>query len=329
MADSAVEYARRMTKKQRATDEERAMYRPLNHGRYEIRFGQRAFRLDRQDEHDLLDVEEKNTARSIAENAAPFWDYDANDAAGAGSRPDIVDHRPNQTDIRDQRNRGTCVCFAALACIEAILKSQQNNVVNLSEQYANWVFMRKTGTYNQCDDGLRTTMSARYLSESGVCEEVDYPYEDLDTVKTHCQSAPPANVKARARYGIGSFTLIDRLGLLGPSIANPDYLETVLLNGYDIVFGTKVAWFRPDANGVFDVKLTKFGNAEPSRGAHSMLIVGYDRTGPEPFFILKNSFGDVVGNDGYFYLSYDYIQTYAKYGYFIGSVRTNMPAPGY
>jgi C1A family cysteine protease len=328
MADSAVEYAKRLANKERATDEERAMYRPLNHGRYEIRFGERVFRLDRQDEHDQLDVEEKNTARSIAENSAPFWDYDANAAEDEGSRPDSVDHRPNQTDIRDQMSRGTCVCFASLAGIEAILKSQQNIVVDLSEQYANWVFMRKDGGRNHCDDGLRTTMSARYLSESGVCEEAAYPYEDLDVVKTHCELIPPPDVKAGARFGIGSFTLIDRLGLLGPSIANPDYLEAILANDHDIVFGTHVAWFQPDANGVLDVKLDNFGNPEQSRGGHAMLIVGYDRTGPVPFFILKNSWGDDAGHDGYFHLSYDYIREYAKYGYIIGSVRTDMPPPG-
>jgi hypothetical protein len=52
---------------------------------------------------------------------------------------------------------------------------------------------------------------------------------------------------------------MDRLGLLGPGIANPEYLEVLICHGHDIVFGTNVAWGNPDANGVYDVILDGYG----------------------------------------------------------------------
>jgi hypothetical protein len=321
VADSQLDYAQRLAEKRVATDEELAMYRQISYGRFEISVGDRLFRLDSEDEQDNLDPEERNAA--VARN--PYWDDDAN-APEAADCPDNEDHRTTQTRIKDQGDRGTCVCFASLANLEAILKAQSEQDIDLSEQYANWLYMTQEGR-NQCNDGLRTTLAARYLSTHGVCEESDYPYEDLVEVLTHCTTAPLATAQNNAKYGIGQHVLIDRLGLLGPSIANPAYLEALICRGYDIVFGTHVAWGRPDANGVYDVILDGYGNPVQSRGGHAMLIVGYDRSSPLSYFICKNSWGTETGDSGYYYLSYDYVRTYAKYGYIVEQIRTDMPAP--
>jgi Papain family cysteine protease len=186
--------------------------------------------------------------------------------------------------------------------------------ITLSEQYANWLFMKFEGR-DQCSDGLRTTLAARYLSMQGVCEELDCPYEDLMTVQTHCTLEPSAKAKSNAKYGIKRYALIDRLGHFGPSIANPDYLEAILCYGLDVVFGTHVAWGQPNDDGVYDVILDSYGNPQGSRGGHAMLIIGYNKDVPLPYFICKNSWGVGSGINGYYYLSYDYIRTYAKYGY--------------
>ena len=44
-----------------------------------------------------------------------------------------------------------------------------------------------------------------------------------------------------------------------------------------------------------------------------MLVVGYNRTAN--YFIVKNSRGTGWGHDGYAHISYEYPQTYGKYGY--------------
>ena len=299
------------------------MYRPISHGRHEIDLDGRVFRLDREDQNDFLDAQERVQAdQAVQSNVA--WDAANNQPLAAAPPPAKVDRRPKQTPVKDQDDRGTCVCYASLACLEAIVKTTQNKRVNLSEQYANWLYMKEEGR-NQCDDGIRTTLAARYLSKSGVCGERYWPYENLATVRTHCGDQPSAKAASHAVYGIGAYTLIDRPGLNGPSIANPNYLEALLAGGQDIVFGTNVAWGKPDANGIYDVITDQFGNPVASRGGHAMLIVGYDRTGPLPFFIVKNSWSTTKGVQGYYYLSYDYVRTYAKYGYVVDALRTDMP----
>ncbi len=321
MNDSYQAFLTRLTEKRKATGEEIEMYRPLANGKTALHLENRVFILNSEDDHDRLDATEK----ALAQSENPFWDVAENAPEDIESFPAKVDHRPFQTPIRDQLDRGTCVCFASLANIESIIKRQENIERNLSEQYANWLFMREEGK-NQCSDGLKTTLSARYLAKDGVCEEADYPYENKLTVETHCAQMPPTNVQQKAIYGIGGVALIEDLGFFGPSIKNPDYLEGLLYQNYNIVFGTHVAWGRePDANKVFDVILDQYGNPLQSFGGHAMLIVGYDRSGAIPYFIIKNSWGDDFGADGFMYLSYDYISQYAKYGYIVYNIRQDMP----
>ncbi len=309
---------KRLRDKRKATQAELNMYVMTAGGRNVLKLGKDLFiPLEPEDEGDKLDTVEVEQAQYDT----PYWNHDKN-RPKCSSTPNKVDHRTKQTPIRNQLDRGTCVCFASLACLEAILK-RKGKKINLSEQYANWLYMREKNK-NQCDDGLRTTLSARYLTQYGVCKEVDFPYEDKHMVEKHCNASPPAKAKSNARFGIKKSSIINRLGGRGPSIANPDYLECILNFKHDIVFGTKVAWGNPDKNGVFDVVLDQYGNPLTSRGGHAMLLVGYVKTAPVPYFIFKNSWGTKEGNKGYYFLSYDYVMIYAKYGYIVQKMSTNM-----
>lgn len=228
-----------------------------------------------------------------------------------------VDHRSRQTPIRDQDGRGTCVSHASLACLETF----PNIPDDLSEQCAHHLFMVREAVANCCrniDRGIRTIDSAVYLGD-GVCEEHFWPYQTAAQVLATPPAAHNASAAAcrpQARYKITRYQLILDNGLAGNSIKNPSYLESVLAAGYDIVWGTHVAWQNGDEDAILDVRLDPAtGQPLASRGGHAMLIVGYDR--PGRFFIVKNSWGGDWGHSGYGHFSYDYIQTYAKYGYYV------------
>ena len=315
------DYTSRLAEKRRAEEDDLSLYSVDDDGRPLIHQDDALLALELETDSDHLDDGERQEAAADH----PYW----NESLGrpdCESTPDAVDHRQHQTRVKNQLLRGTCVCFASLAGIEAVEKRRSGNDLDLSEQYANWLFMGNQGR-NLCADGLRTTLAARYLNAQGVCVEHQLPYEDKAQVNLHCNAAPPVAARAAADYGIGTYAIIDRLGGRGPSIANPAYLECILANGQDIVFGTHVAWGRPDANGVHDVIIDAYGNPLRSRGGHAMLIVGYDRSAAVPYFVCKNSWGDTKGVSGYYYLSYDYLIEYAKYGYLTLTIRTDMTAP--
>ena len=234
----------------------------------------------------------------------------------------FVDHRAKQTSIKNQDWRGTCVCFASMAGLEA---AYGGGSLDLSEQYANYLYMKAEGKGCK-SDGLQTHKSAEYLTANGVGTDTRCPYQiSFPSWCTNGGATTPqrTDIAAHAPYQIESYQKIWRNDELtsdtGPYINNPVYLESLLAEGKDIIYGTHVAGWTGNVTGLVDVKLDAGGNPLPSEGGHALLIVGYNR--PEQYFIVKNSWGAGVGQSGYLYLSYDYIRTYAKYGYYITKVK--------
>ena len=242
--------------------------------------------------------------------------------------PDSVDHRSNQTPIRDQDDRGTCVAFASMAGLEV---KYGGGTLNLSEQDAYHVYMRQEGRTCCYNYGLQTTNSADYLKSHAVCGETNWGYTNyagLGCPIANPDAHRPAAASGNARYKIKTFQKIWRndemVADAGAYINNPRYLESLLNGGNDIVYGTHVAGWTWPVSGVIDVQLGPGDQPLPSEGGHAMLMVGYNR--PGGYFIVKNSWGSGCGQSGYVYLSYDYIRTYAKYGYVITAVEPVLVA---
>ena len=235
---------------------------------------------------------------------------------GKISIPTVVDHRAEMTPIRDQGPRGTCVAHAANAAMEAF-KSIPDD---LSEQYSYDLFMRKENRQPDYDKGIVTTQSAIYLADGTVVESL-WPY--TNSVPS-ANTTVPAAAAAAQKYKITSYQMINDGGTDGAaSIKNPRYLESVLRAGNNIVFGTFVAWGSANADGVLDVVINSATNKPMTATAgHAMVICGFDAA--KKYFIVKNSWGAGWQHAGYGYFSYDYIRTYAKYGYYIKTVSPNL-----
>ena len=226
--------------------------------------------------------------------------------------PTVVDHRADMTPIRDQGPRGTCVAFASTAALEAFRSIPDD----LSEQYSYDLFMRKENRQPNDDKGIKTTQSAIYLADGTVVESL-WPYTNSVPA---ANTTVPAAAAAAQKYKITSYQMIDDGGTEGAaSIKNPRYLESVLRAGHNIVFGTFVAWNSANADGILDVVINSATNKPMAATAgHAMVICGFDSA--KKYFIVKNSWGANWQHSGYGYLSYDYIRTYAKYGYYIKTV---------
>lgn len=247
--------------------------------------------------------------------------YDADEAG----LPEMVDHRSEQSPVKNQGGRGTCVAHASMAVIEAFGHIPDD----LSEQYTHYKFNEIEGRPHNINSGLRTTNAAPYLARSDgrVCLESEWPYitqqGTINSMVADGVYGPPQAAVANQTYGYGQYKIITDQGLTGESIKNTRYLEALLYKGYNIVIGTWVSWDDKDNNGILDPVLDP--NGDPiGRGGHAMLVVGYNRT--SQYFILKNSWGRGWGHDGYAYLHYNLVRSCFKYGFVLDGVVPAAPS---
>lgn len=226
--------------------------------------------------------------------------------------PDLsVSNMAHQTPVKDQGPRGTCTAFAAVGGLEARGK-RQGVTRDLSENHAFQLFMSESGQTCTMGGGFVTWQTGPILTERGVCQEPLMPYTSNacpSSIPVACQSGGNARFTSTAHFFTPTY---GGTGVLRAD--NTNLLESFIKAGHDIVYGLNVAgndW--NDGSGVIDVQVDGSGNPAPSVGGHAMLIVGYNRAGN--YFIVKNSWGTDWGHDGYAHISYEYLQTYGKYGY--------------
>lgn len=278
---------------------------------------------------------DKKAAKPIDKKLEKFAAYFAQDRGllapesarsdgDAADLPAVIDHRVNQSPVKDQGGRGTCVSHACMGLLEAFAHINDN----LSEQYTHFKFNVFLGKPQNQDSGLKTTDGAPFLARSDgrVCLESQWPYipnqATIDAQVAAGTYNPPAAALANEAFGIGNYKIIEDKGLTGESIKNTRYLEALLYQGYNVVFGCYASWDDKDNNGVLDPLLDPSGNPVGSAG-HAMLIVGYNRA--EQYFIVKNSWNRGWGHSGYGYFSYNFFRSCAKYGFVVDSVVPTAP----
>ena len=278
---------------------------------------------------------DKKAAKPIDARTAKYKEYFAYDRgllnptamnaeAEAAELPTVIDHRVGQSPVKFQGDRGTCVAHASMGLLEAYAHIDDD----LSEQYTHYKFNEFLGRPHNQNSGLTTTDAAPFLArgDGRICLERDWPYipnqSTIDTMVANGTYAPPQAAVNNQRFGIGAYKIIADKGLTGESIKNTRYLEALLFQGYNVVFGCFASWDDKDNNGILDPWLDS--NGKPVSGAgHAMLIVGYNRT--DQYFIVKNSWATTWGHSGYAYLSYNFLRACAKYGFVVDSVVPAAP----
>jgi hypothetical protein len=209
-----------------------------------------------------------------------------------------VDRRAQQTTIKDQGGRGTCVAHAALAALEVAYKPLS---LDLSENYAYYKFLGSSEGQVCADPGLNTQTSGQLMTDHAMSGETCWPYVGtLSGISCPVPIETPwpiSTCSTQSKYGVTSHHKIHRKDDLaedvGEWINNPKYLESVLCAGHDIVAGFFVVGWPSGVTGVIDaVQGTPIGG-------HAMVIVGFVRTADAAhgggYFILKNSWGTDKG----------------------------------
>lgn len=200
-----------------------------------------------------------------------------------------VDLRSGFAPIKTQGEQGACVAFAVASMMEYQYKRFFKEDVDLSEAFMYYTVRKKDGN-EQKDEGTTFYDMIHNVSDTGVCLENSFPYDARVFDK---EPSPVAYEEAHSRL-IKSAKSV-QVGV--------EHFKSALVDGYPI--GISMKMFESfDATKGF-VNWPTQTELESSCGFHAMVVVGY--SDEQKVFVVRNSWGDKFGRDGYCYIPYSFV----------------------
>lgn len=189
--------------------------------------------------------------------------------------PESIDWRDLNavTNVKNQGSCGSCWSFSATGALEGAWAIKNNELLSLSEQQ----LMDCSLTYGNlaCKGGLMDN-AFEYAIDRGMCVESDDPYEaSLDSCKA-CE--PQAFFSGCVDIPEGNQLKLKEAVAKGP---------------VSIAIEADTTVFQHYMSGI--IKSNKCGKNLD----HGVLIVGYGVENQTPYWIVKNSWGENWGENGY------------------------------
>jgi C1A family cysteine protease len=218
-----------------------------------------------------------------------------------GELPARVDLRQYCTPVEDQSQSNSCCANAAAGAYEYLCKrvalENGDDVGDISRLFIYFVG-RKSDQVRQGnsalvkDEGMTLSGAANALEAQGACLENTWPFE----LRQVNDRPPPEAFDEASNYKITEVKMIP---------TDLTAMKQCLAEGYPIVFGCKLTQPFFDCPGGIVATPDPNDPQSAEHGRHAMLIVGYSDSNET--FIVRNSWGEQWGDQGYCYMPYDYI----------------------
>ncbi|CAF0784632.1 unnamed protein product [Adineta ricciae] len=225
----------------------------------------------------------------------------------ADQLPPSVDFRPNMPPVEDQSQIGSCTANSLAGAYEYIIKKSEGNDIAVSRLFIYYNERAKENPSNITDSGATLTDGIETIEEFGVCLESFWPY-DISQVNTK-----PSDEAYQEAVGhkITNALQVNR---------DLNEMKSCLAQGFPFAFGLQLypSFNKATTGGVVRMPSSDELSGQPL-GGHALLAVGYSDQSQS--FIVRNSWGQDWGDQGYCYIPYDYM-TNTEYCYDAWTIRT-------
>jgi len=210
--------------------------------------------------------------------------------------PQNVDLRQLFPPVYDQGQLGSCTANALAAVVDYIKRQQGQQFIYPSRLFIYYNERAAEGTVSQ-DAGASLQDGVKALMRLGVCPENIWIY---DISKFAVKPSGAAYVAAMDYQALQYAKIPD---------ANLLLIKQTLANHYPIAFGfTVYASFESASVAKSGIcPMPKHG--EQVLGGHAVVLCGYNEA--TQMFLVRNSWGDQWGIQGYFWMPYSFLQKYA------------------
>jgi hypothetical protein len=212
----------------------------------------------------------------------------------------VIDYRPNLPPVFDQGRRGSCVACATAWTPKAFAEINEGDFPASGLSAAFLYSMCKSLDDDPNSEGTFPRIAMQVLQKYGVCPESNMPYSSLTSL-----AAPKVpSVSVTAKTAAEKFKISTYAQLCDPNDKDRSNLiatmrQALLREGPFVMALLVCNNFIPDADG----RLPLPGGFV--RGGHMVGIAGDMPS--EGAFILRNTWGDDWGQDGYALFPYEWL----------------------